>query len=124
MQKLTKLFPLIAFVGILLGTQNWWRIELLLNPVDTASIKPTDVIMYSTQWCSYCRKARNFLSEAEVPFTEYDIEKSPRAYQQYRAISGRGVPVFQIGNQTIQGFDKAAIRSALTTLKQTRDDHP
>ena len=120
MQKLIKLFPLIAFIGILLSIQNWWRVELAFNPVNTAAIEADDVIMYSTQWCPYCHKARDFLKQANIPFIEYDVEKSSRAYQRYEEISGRGVPVFEIGKQTIQGFDKEAIRSALEKLSQSK----
>ncbi|MEE8058054.1 MAG: glutaredoxin domain-containing protein [Pseudomonadales bacterium] len=75
--------------------------------------------MYATSWCPYCRKARTFFRQANIPFTEYDVEKSPRAYQQYEKISGRGVPVIQVGNRTIQGFDEMAIRSALNELNQS-----
>lgn len=87
-----------------------------MNPIQHKAIAESDITLYSTSWCPYCLKARQFLLRAGIPFKEYDIEKSARAYQQYQQLNGRGVPVLQIGHQTVQGFDRKAIRSAVTQL--------
>ncbi len=115
-KQLTRLLPLAAFIVLLFAIQNWWRVDLLLNPIDTNGIDEQSVVLYSTNWCPYCRKARTFFKQANIPFIEYDVEKSARAYQEYQQISGRGVPVIVIGDQVIQGYNQQAIRSALTTL--------
>ncbi|KKK49462.1 hypothetical protein LCGC14_3134800, partial [marine sediment metagenome] len=86
--------------------------------IDVSTINESDVVIYTTSWCTYCRKARVFLRQANIPYTEYDIEKSARAYAEYQQISGRGVPVIRIGKQTIQGYDPVAIRAALAALNQ------
>lgn len=117
--KFKTFLPLILFVVMLFTIQNWWRVQLLIDPITTQSIKEQDVVLYSTSWCPYCRKARNFLRQANVPFTEYDIEKSAQAYARYEKLSGRGVPVIRIGEQTIQGYDRDAIREALAKLSQS-----
>ena len=73
------------------------------------------VIMYSTDWCGYCRKARKFMTRKKIEFVEKDIEKDPdaaRELAQKRAaanLSGGGVPVFDVRGQLIQGFDKNAL---------------
>lgn len=93
-----------------------WRLDLALNTINVKSLDENDVVMYSTKWCPYCRKARLFFRQANIPYTEYDVEKSANANKEYLRISGRGVPVFVIGERIIQGFDKTAIREALAEL--------
>ena len=115
-KKTKKLLPLIIFIALFFIFQNWWRIDLALNPISNESFNEEDVVMYSTAWCPYCRKARLFLRQANIPYTEYDVEKSARDYEEYQRISGRGVPVIVIGDQVIQGFNKPAIRKALKQL--------
>ena len=119
-EKLTQLAPLLVVVAALLLPSAWWRIELLFNPIDSGALCKEDVTLYTTAWCQYCAKTRDFLRSAGVPFTEWDIEKSPRAYQRYQQIGGRGVPVAQIGPTIIEGYDKRAIRNAIDTLNQAK----
>ena len=97
--------------------QNWARIELLLNPIDTDSLAEGDVVMYTTSWCPYCAKARRYLNAANIPFTEHDIEKSEEAYKEYQRLSDRGVPVLAIGDTVVQGYDPGRIREAIDLLQ-------
>lgn len=114
---LRKLIPLLVLVAAFLILQNASRIALILNPIDSDGLQARDVIMYTTAWCPYCAKARRFLQSAGIPFTEYDVEKSPQAYAEYERLSGQGVPVLRIGNHTIQGFDPEGIRQAIDDLQ-------
>jgi glutaredoxin len=54
--------------------------------------------VYTTQWCSDCRRAKRFLRENEVPFDEIDIEQDERAVQIVMEQNGgkRRVPTFEI----------------------------
>lgn len=62
------------------------------------------VVMYSTSWCGYCRKARQHFKRNKIPYQEYDIEKSKKAAKEYKKLKGRGVPVILIGKQRMNGF--------------------
>jgi glutaredoxin len=62
------------------------------------------VVMYSTSWCGYCKKAARHFRKNKIPFTEYDIEKSARAANEYKKLRGRGVPVILIGDRRMNGF--------------------
>lgn len=64
------------------------------------------VIMYSTAWCGYCKKARKYFKAKGIRFVEYDIEKNARAKQDYDALGGRGVPVILVGKQRMNGFSE------------------
>ena len=70
--------------------------------------KAKSVIMYSTSWCGYCKKARSHFTRNNIPFREYDIEKSKQAAKDYKKLNGRGVPVILIGKQRMNGFSANA----------------
>ena len=122
-QQLKRWLPIALFVAAFLLIQNWARLELLIDPIDSDSVAEADVVLYATSWCPYCKKARGFLKAANIPYTEYDIEKSPEAYKEYQRLSGRGVPVLRIGDTVIQGYDPIRIRSAINQLQQPAVTH-
>ena len=62
------------------------------------------VIMYSTAWCGYCKKARNYFRQNRIPFNEYDIEKSARAKAEHKRLGGSGVPFLIFGKHKMRGF--------------------
>jgi len=67
-----------------------------------------DVVMYSTQWCGYCKQARSYFAQNSIPYTDYDIEQSAEAKQNYDAIGGRGVPIIFVGQSRMNGFSPAS----------------
>lgn len=64
------------------------------------------VIMYSTSWCGYCKKARVMLNMQGVKFKEFDIEKSAAANAEMKSLGGHGVPVFLIQGEVVKGFNQ------------------
>ncbi len=64
------------------------------------------VVMYSTEWCTYCKKARKYFKKNNIQFVERDIEKSRSAKKQYEKIGGKGVPVILVGEKRMNGFSE------------------
>ena len=64
------------------------------------------LIMYSTAWCGYCKKARAFLNAQGIPFRERNIEKSRKAHAEYKKLGGNNVPFFAYKGQTHRGFSE------------------
>ncbi len=62
------------------------------------------VTMYSTSWCGYCKKARNYFKKKGISYVEYDIEKDARAKRMYDLLGGQGVPVILVGKKRMNGF--------------------
>ena len=73
----------------------------------------TDVVIYTTAWCPYCTVLRTTLNQYDIPFTEYDTEKSIQGLTGYWALRGRGVPISVIGEEVIHGYDGQIITDAL-----------
>lgn len=66
--------------------------------------KSKTVVMYSTSWCGYCKKAARHFRKNSIPFKEYDIEKNKKAAKAYKKLNGRGVPVILVGKKRMNGF--------------------
>jgi len=72
------------------------------------------VIVYSSSWCPWCTRAKEFLKENKIDFKEIDIESDPKAAQEIVEKSGQmGVPVIEIDGKIIVGFNEPEIRKAL-----------
>ena len=75
------------------------------NLITTRTAKGKTVVMYSTSWCGYCKKAARHFRKNDIPFEEHDIEKSKKAARDYKKLNGRGVPLILIGDKRMNGFD-------------------
>ncbi|MFA6270089.1 MAG: glutaredoxin domain-containing protein [Candidatus Paceibacterota bacterium] len=73
-----------------------------------------NVIIYSTPTCHFCHLAKDFFNENGVKYVEYDVLANLEKRQEMLEKSGqRGVPVIDIDNQIIVGFDQVKVSSLL-----------
>jgi glutaredoxin len=83
-------------------------------PQITKRHKTPKVELYTTAWCVYCRKARDFFRSRGIAFIEYDIEKDENAARRKNQLTDRrGVPFAVINGKRIHGFDQGAYIRAL-----------
>jgi glutaredoxin len=76
--------------------------------------RKTEVVLYTTSWCPYCRKARDYLRSRGIDFIEYDIEKDKEAAIRKKQLDNRGgVPFAIINGRSISGFSASAYERAL-----------
>lgn len=71
------------------------------------------VIMYSTRWCPYCKKAREYFKRHQISYVEYDIEASATNLESFRALNGNGVPLILVGERRMQGFTPQSFEALL-----------
>ena len=72
------------------------------------------VIVYSTDMCPWCNKAKDFLKEHKIKFEEKNVGEDDAARDEMAEKSGQmGVPVIDIGGEIIIGFDIEAIKKAV-----------
>lgn len=72
------------------------------------------VIIYTTQWCPYCKKAKEYLNENKIMYTERDIEQGDESIDElFAAIDSPGVPKIVIGEVIINGFNPRLIKENL-----------
>jgi glutaredoxin len=77
-----------------------------------------EVIIYTTPWCGYCRKAIAHLEDRGVDYVNKDIEADADAEEEYLEKSGgrRGVPLIDVGGQIMQGYSRAALDRMLDAI--------
>jgi glutaredoxin len=88
-----------------------------------SSLPPPDgsVVVYSAEWCGYCKKAKAWMTSKGVPFIERDVDKTPGAQQELQAklkaagVPGGGIPVVDWAGSIVVGFDVAAFEKLLTS---------
>jgi len=85
-----------------------------VSSVKSDASRRNNVELYSTSWCSYCKKARAFFNKHQVRFRDYDIEKNKAAaLKKSRLDNSRGVPFAVINGVKIPGYNEAAYTKAL-----------
>lgn len=61
----------------------------------------SEVVMYSAEWCSDCRRSKALLGSLGVEYELKDVEHSVEFTEEARAISGRtNIPVVQFADGT------------------------
>ncbi|OGF56905.1 MAG: NrdH-redoxin [Candidatus Fraserbacteria bacterium RBG_16_55_9] len=72
------------------------------------------VNLYTTPTCTYCKTVKQFFEANHVEYVEYDVSRDIEKAQHMVDKSGQtGVPVIEIDNEIIIGFDKRRLASAL-----------
>jgi glutaredoxin 3 len=73
-----------------------------------------NVTVYSTPTCPFCIRAKQYLKDSNIQFTEYDVGSNPDKAEEMINKSGQmGVPVIEIDDKIVIGFDKEKIREIL-----------
>lgn len=75
---------------------------------------PATVTIYSAPWCAFCHMAKEYFKSKGVAYREIDVDENRDAAQIIFNKTGQaGVPVIEIGDATILGFDRPRIDSVL-----------
>jgi len=85
----------------------------------------TNVIIYSTPTCVYCKLAKEYFKQNNVPFTEKDVYMDEAARNEMIEKSGQlAVPVIDINGKIVVGFDRGAISSMISKAPANRAPAP
>lgn len=76
------------------------------------------VTVYSAPWCAFCHASKEYLDKLGIKYEDRDVEKNPKYAEESVNKSGQmGIPVIEIGDQIIIGFDRPKIDNALRENK-------
>ena len=74
----------------------------------------TSVTIYSTPVCHFCQAAKEFFKENKIEYTEHDVATDSEKREEMIEMTGQmGVPVIQIGDDVIIGFDEEKVKELL-----------
>jgi len=74
------------------------------------------VVMYATEKCGYCVKARAYFENEGVAYVERDINKDSAARRDFKALQGHGTPLIYVGYRRVNGFNQKVLDDALELL--------
>ena len=77
-----------------------------------------EVIMLSTGWCPYCYQARRYLTDNNISYCEYDIERSAEGEKLFNDVNGQVIPVLLIDKYTMNGFDETRLENLLHKIRE------
>ena len=70
--------------------------------------------IYTTPVCPWCQMAKDFFKEHQLEFEEIDVSQNLEAAREMIQKSGQtGVPVIEIGDKVISGFNRPLIEEIL-----------
>jgi len=73
-----------------------------------------NVKVFSTNFCPYCKMAKEFLKEKNIPFEDVNVQENQEAARELVEKSGQmGVPVIEIDGEIVIGFNVERIKSIL-----------
>ena len=76
----------------------------VLNPKDK-------VVMYSAEWCGVCKKAKKYFKANNIPYKDYDIDKSSKGKKDFKKLGAKGVPVILVVKKRLNGFTAGSFES-------------
>ncbi|NCS99134.1 glutaredoxin family protein [Candidatus Parcubacteria bacterium] len=72
------------------------------------------ITIYSTPTCTYCQLAKQFFTENDMEYTEIDVAADADKRTEMIEKTGQmGVPVIEIDDQVVVGFDEGKVREML-----------
>jgi glutaredoxin len=108
-------------VGLLLVLAGWRAIAMVRSaspreePTSAKTNATADpqggpvVTVYTTAHCPWCKKAKAWLDDHEIAYTERDIEHDPAAAAEMRRLAGGGgVPTIVVDGVVTRGYSAQA----------------
>ena len=79
------------------------------------SSKTTKIKIYTTSTCPWCMKTKEFFKANNVKYDEVNVGMDEKARNEMFEKSGQfGVPVIDVNGTIIVGYDKEALKKALS----------
>ena len=111
-----SLLGLLLLVLLVDGAHRWWvaRNEQALGQQVAAQTLPGDIRMISSENCTICLRARAWLTQNRVAFSECLIERDAVCQADYQALGAPGTPVLVVRGQPQLGFNAGRLRQSLS----------
>lgn len=90
------------------------RAVAALEPAPDLPAAEHEVVIYTTSWCGWCRKAVKFLTQRGVAFENRDIEANREWRRELKQKTGStSVPMVEIDGEIIRGYDPERMAALL-----------
>ena len=82
-----------------------------VTKVPTGLSQTGQVVLYATEWCPHCKRAKKYFGDNGIAFTERNVEKSPAAKREFKRLGGKGVPLILVGEKIMRGFSETRFQA-------------
>ena len=72
-----------------------------------------NVVVFTSSTCPHCHTAKDYLEEKGIAFEERNVQKDSEARKELMSKGIMAVPVIQIEDELITGFDKERVDELL-----------
>ncbi len=73
------------------------------------------VVIYSTPTCPWCKRAKEYFSQKDIHYLEYNVAENKEAASEMIDKSGQlGVPVISIDDEVVVGFNQSKLDGLLS----------
>ena len=73
------------------------------------------IVIYSTPTCPYCKRAKDYLSQKGIPYTDINVAADKDKAKEMIQKSGQmGVPVIVVDDEVIVGFNQGKLDELLS----------
>jgi glutaredoxin-like YruB-family protein len=73
----------------------------------------TKVEIYTSNTCKYCNMAKDFFTQNNIDYIEYNISKNSQAMKKLMKMGYTSIPLIIVGDEIITGFDKEKIEKLI-----------
>jgi len=74
-----------------------------------------NVTIYSTPTCPFCKRAKEYLKQKEISYTDFNVaEDKEKAKEMVKKSGQMGVPVITIEKEIVVGFNQALLDKLLS----------
>jgi glutaredoxin len=86
-----------------------------------AAKKTVKITLYGTSWCPHCKRARRFMNEKGLAFTDLDIESSPTDKVLLESINPKAsIPTLDIEGEVMIGWSTPRFEELLTKVAEKK----
>jgi glutaredoxin-like YruB-family protein len=80
------------------------------------------VTLYTTPSCQYCEQAKEYMKEHDIDYKYYDVSEDTDRRKEMIEKSGQmGVPVIELGDELMVGFDEERFEDMVQKHKQENE---
>jgi glutaredoxin len=82
----------------------------------TPRMQTVEVVVYGTEWCPVCTRARSWLDAGGYRYRWFDVDRDVQARVRHRWLNPSGsVPTFEVAGRPLVGFDGSQLRDAVAS---------
>ena len=81
--------------------------------------KQDTIIVYSSDTCPYCKKAKDYLKSKGIKYEERNISQNSKWAEEVKKVSGQnGIPVIVYKDKVVVGFDQRKLDELINQYNQ------